>query len=107
MSVSKRCLQSIHINVAAGHDHNHFFACKIFPDFVSCYQGDGAGGLCQIMRSCQRHSNSFKYLVFGQKYDITDGVLEDGIRQMEYSSCGQSIGNRTGIIKSYNFSLLP
>src|SRR5664280_2143690 len=55
----------------------------------------------------QRHSNSFKYLVFGQQHYIIDGVLENGIRQIEYTSCGKAIGNRVGIIENYNFSLFP
>ena len=59
------------------------------------------------MCGCQRHSNPFKDLVFGQQHYIIDGVLENGIRQMEYTSCGKAVCDRMGIIENYNFSLFP
>jgi hypothetical protein len=80
-SASKRCLQGIRIQVAAGHDHNHFLACKTVFYFVNCHQRNGACAIGQIICGCQRHPNPFQYLVFGQQHYITYGVLENGIRQ--------------------------
>jgi hypothetical protein len=38
LSAADRFLQMIHIQIAAGHDHDHFLARQPVSDFAGCYQ---------------------------------------------------------------------
>ena len=107
LSAAYRVLQHFQAEIAAGHNHHHFFSREPFLYFTGGYQRDRARRFGHVVRTEEREADSFENFLFGQKHNIGDAVFEYHIGQLENTAGSQAVGHGVGVIKNNNVPFLP